>query len=220
MKILSSLLVIILPIFFYSCQSAVERAVKDTKYSAYEFFGIEKRDLFKKEVKNVKNDQESTGESFKNALDKLKAIYAFDGGNLEKQYRSLESSYQLVESRVNEVHKSVKQVETVAGDLFTEWRSEIAQIKSADLRSKSSSNLLETQRKYNEFHSVLKKSEAKMNPVLVKLKDQVLFLKHNLNAQAITGLKKESGKIQNDIEDLMKEMNASITQAEAFIKSM
>ncbi len=220
MQILSSLLVIILPIFFYSCQSAVERAVKDTKYSAYEFFGIEKRDLFKKEVKNVKNDQESTGESFKSALDKLKAIYAFDGGNLEKQYRSLESSYGLAESRVNEVHKSVKQVETVAGDLFTEWRSEIAQIKSADLRSQSSSNLLETQRKYNEFHSVLKKSEAKMNPVLAKLKDQVLFLKHNLNAQAITGLKKESGKIQNDVEDLMKEMNASITQAEAFIKSM
>ena len=209
-----------LPTIFGSCQSSVERAVKDTKYSAYEFFGIEKRDLFKKEVKSVKNDQESAGESFKSALDKLKAIYAFDGGNIEKQYRSLASSYELAESRVNEVHKSVKQVETVSGDLFTEWRSEIAQIKSADLRSKSSINLSETQRKYSEFHFVLKKSEAKMNPVLAKLKDQVLFLKHNLNAQAITGLKKESGKIQNDIEDLMKEMNSSITQAEAFIKSM
>lgn len=195
-QILSSLVVIILPIFFYSCQSAVERAVKDTKYSAYEFFGIEKRDLFKKEVKNVKNDQESTGESFKSALDKLKVIYALDGGNLEKQYRSLEDSYELAESRVNEVHKSVKQVETVAGDLFTEWRSEIAQIKLADLRSKSSSNLLETQRKYSDFHSVLKKSEVKMNPVLAKLKDQVLFLKHNLNTQAITGLKKNPVKFK------------------------
>ncbi|MBC7465986.1 MAG: DUF2959 family protein, partial [Bdellovibrio sp.] len=62
--------------------------------------------------------------------------------------------------------------------------------------------------------------EAKMDPVLAKLKDHVLFLKHNLNAKAIAGLKTESGKIQGDIESLMKDMNNSISQADEFIKSM
>lgn len=220
MKFLNFVLIILLSILFFSCQSSINNAVKETKYSAYEFFGIEKRDLFKKKIKDTKEDQQQAGESFKNALEKLKAIYAFDGGNLEKQYRNLDSSYQNSEAKVKAVHASIKQLETVAQDLFVEWTKELQQIKTDDLRSRSRASLIETQKKYSVFHSTLKKSEAKLDPVLGKLKDHVLFLKHNLNAQAISGLKTESGKIQSDIEDLMKEMTISITQSDAFIQSL
>ena len=220
MKFLGFVLIFLLSTSFFSCQSSINKVVKETKYSAYEFFGIEKRDLFKKKIKNTKEDQQQAGESFKNALEKLKAIYAFDGGNLEKQYRNLDSSYQNSEAKVTAVHASVIQLETVAQDLFNEWTKELQQIKTDDLRSRSRTSLTETQKKYSVFHASLKRSEAKLDPVLGKLKDHVLFLKHNLNAQAIGGLKAESGKIQSDIEDLMKEMNSSITQSEALIQTL
>ena len=220
MKFLGFVLIFLLSTSFFSCQSSINKVVKETKYSAYEFFGIEKRDLFKKKIKNTKEDQQQAGESFKNALEKLKAIYAFDGGNLEKQYRNLDSSYQNSEAKVTAVHASVIQLETVAHDLFAEWTKELQQIKTDDLRSRSRTSLTETQKKYSVFHASLKRSESKLNPVLEKLKDHVLFLKHNLNAQAIEGLKAESGKIQNDIEELIKEMNSSITQSDAFIQTL
>lgn len=202
------------------CQSAIDKAVRDTKYSAYELVGVEKRDLFKKEVKNVKNSQVETQEEFTDALERLQAIYKVDGGKLERAYKSLDSSYKDAEKSAGEVQKNIRQLETVSGDLFNEWEKEIKEMSSRDLRMKSSESLLNTQKKYNAFHETLKKSEAKMAPVLARLKDQTLFLKHNLNAKVVAGLKTEADKIQADINVLIKDMNESIAKADEMMKDL
>ncbi len=206
--------------YFTGCQSTIDNAKNKMKYSAYEMVGIEKRDLFKKDVKKVQSSQEDAGKAFEDALERLQKIYAVDGGKLEGSYRSLQSSYEDAQEEVQAVHERVKTLETTAEDLFKEWKAEIAEISSTDLKNKSNATLRQTQQRYGEFHASLKKSQARMDPVLGKLKDHVLYLKHNLNAKAITGLKIESGKIQNDIESLVKEMNKSISQAEDFAKTI
>lgn len=204
----------------FSCQSVIDKGVREAKYSAYEVVGIEKRDLFKKQVKNVKESQEDTQEEFSDALEKLQAIYKVDGGKLEREYKSLDSARKDAQESVQEVQNNIKQLETVAGDLFAEWEKEIKSITSQDLRMKSSESLLTTQKKYNTFHQSLKRSEEKMMPVLARLNDQTLFLKHNLNAKAIAGLKAQSSKIESDIQTLIKDMNESISKADAFIKEL
>ncbi|MBY0314019.1 MAG: DUF2959 domain-containing protein [Bdellovibrionales bacterium] len=206
--------------FLVACQSAVNKVARNAKYSAWEVVGVEKRDLFKREVANAKEDQEETGEAFKDALTKLKEVYSFDGGNLEKSYNSLNSSYRSTEARVNDVKGSIQKMETVAGDLFEEWSKEISQISTADLRTKSKASLDETKAKYQELHKSLKTSEAKMKPVLTKFKDQVLYLKHNLNAKAVGSLKKESVRIEKDIQALMVDMNRSIANADQVIREL
>jgi len=52
------------------------------------------------------------------------------------------------------------------------------------------------------------------------LRDQVLFLKHNLNAKAIASLQEEFGSIKADIAVLISDMEASISEADEFIASM
>jgi hypothetical protein len=203
-----------------SCQSAINKAGREAKYSALEMVGVQKRDLFKKDVKDVKEDQEEAGEAFKDALEAIQKTYGIEGGNLEKQYRQLNGAYEDAQKRADDVHKSTLKLETLSQDLFAEWKKEISEMTSPELRAKSSGTLVETQKKYREFYSALKKSEARMDPVLSKFKDHVLFLKHNLNAKAITGLKGESTRIQGEIETLIKDMNASIQQAGEFIKTM
>ena len=59
-----------------------------------------------------------------------------------------------------------------------------------------------------------------MDPVLSKLHDYVLALKHGLNAQAIAALGGESAKIQADVAKLIEEMNASIALADDFIRQI
>jgi hypothetical protein len=66
----------------------------------------------------------------------------------------------------------------------------------------------------------MKRAEAKMPPVLARLKDQVLFLKHNLNAQAIGSLEGVSTELQGDVEDLLKELERSISEANEFIDGL
>ena len=59
-----------------------------------------------------------------------------------------------------------------------------------------------------------------MEPVLNAFRDQVLFLKHNLNATAIASLKGELGMIETDVAALVQDMEASIARSPAFIEEM
>ena len=189
-------------------------------YWAWEKMGVYKRDLLKKNVVAARDDQKAASEQFKDALTRLKELNSFQGGNLEKVYSSLNRDYERSVERANTVHKRVKDVETVSADLFREWEQEIKEISSADLRDKSRQQLRETRQRYEELHSALKRAEQSMDPVLTRLHDQVLFLKHNLNAAAIASLKGESTNIQTEIGKLLEDMNAAIAQADKFINTL
>src|SRR6185295_15413942 len=111
-------------------------------------------------------------------------------------------------------------METVAGDLFVEWEGEIKEISAPALRASSRKTLEETRDHYETLRHALKKAEQNMAPVLVQFRDHVLYLKHNLNAQAIASLKGQAVNIQSEISTLIGEMNNSIARAEEFIKAL
>jgi hypothetical protein len=194
------------------CRSAV--------YSTYEKFGVYKRDLLKKRVVAARDEQTEAGEQFKDALTRLREMYGSSGSDLEKAYDKLKGEYDASVSKSESVKKRVREMETVAADLFKEWEAEIKEISSDSMKASSRDQLRQTRDRYEEMHSALKRAEQTMDPVLTKFRDHVLYLKHNLNAQAIASLKGESVSIQNDIAKLIEDMNVSMQQADAFIKQM
>lgn len=202
------------------CKQAVQKAARDTAYSAYEMVGIEKRDLLKRRIDDAKDEQKEASEKFEDALEKMRKMYGLKGGKLEKQYHRLQSSYERSNDQAQEVHHSIQKMDTVASDLFAEWEKEIGDIQSAEFRSKSKIKLQETKRRYTDLQTKLKQSEARMEPVLAKMKDHVIYLKHNLNAQSVASLKGETERIETDIEKLLKEMDSSIQEADRFIKTI
>ncbi len=191
-----------------------------TYYSAMEKFGVYKRDLLKKRVIAARDDQKEAGQQFKDALTRLKELYGFKGGDLEKVYDSLKNDFDKSTAKADSVRKRVKEVETVASDLFAEWENELKEISSEKLREKSRTQLRETRNRYETLHEALKRAEKSMDPVLNQFRDQVLFLKHNLNAQALSSLQKEALNIQDDISKLLGEMDRSIRQADSFISAL
>lgn len=217
MKLLSLFLMSFL---LLSCQKTIEKAARNTGYSAYELIGVEKRDLLRSRIEDASEEQKEASESFKDALDRLQEIYGQQGTDLEKMYRKLQGSYEDSVEQADEVKRSREKMYTVAQDLFEEWEKEIGEIQSADLKNRSRTTLRNTRTRFGALHSALKNSESRMGPVLGKLKDHVLFLKHNVNAQAVASLKGESARIEGDIQKLLADMNRSIQEAEAFVKSM
>jgi len=104
--------------------------------------------------------------------------------------------------------------------LFTEWNAELKQHSSSALRKKSQEQLTQTRSHYAQLIKAMKRAESKMDPVLAKFKDQVLFLKHNLNAQAIASLKGELVSVVAETKKKKKDLNASIQEADSFIAAM
>ena len=194
------------------CQSAY--------YAVWETLGKEKRHLLKDEVEKAKSEQEKASEQFKEVLTRIKEMYGFQGGELEEFYTELKSDYEKCEDRAEAVRTRVDRVEQIAGDLFKEWEKEINEISSPNLRAKSSASLKQTKNKYAKLDKAMKKAESSMDPILRRLKDYVLFLKHNLNAQAMGALKKEVGDIETEVKRLIADMDGSIKEAQGFINTL
>jgi hypothetical protein len=193
---------------------------RSTYYAAYEKFGVHKRDLLKKRVVAARDEQQAASEQFKDALARLKEMTGFDGGKLEKGYTDLKTEYDDCARRADKVRDRIKDVETVAADLFAEWDKELGQISTPSLQEASRKQLRDTRERYEGLRTALRKAEQSMTPVLTQFRDYVLFLKHNLNAQAVASLKGEAASIQTEITQLIAQMNAAITKADEFVKAM
>jgi hypothetical protein len=189
-------------------------------YSVWKKLGYEKRDLLVSEVEDAKSDQEKAKEQFKTTMQRFQELTNFQGGELEAKYKQLNSEYESCESRANAVSKQIQDVDEVAQDMFKEWKSELSQYQSADLRAKSEQQLQQSQQRYSELIAAMRKAEASMQPVLRAFHDQVLFLKHNLNAQAIASLQTTASGINDNVQQLIKDMENSINQANDFINHM
>jgi SMC interacting uncharacterized protein involved in chromosome segregation len=189
-------------------------------YGAMEKLGYEKRDILVDRVDTAREAQQEAKKQFESALAQFIAVTNFSGGELEQQYNKLKSEFDESESRANTVRKRIADVERVAQDLFKEWEQELTQYTDPELRRTSQRQLDMTRARYRELIGAMKRAERKLDPVLAAFRDRVLFLKHNLNARAITSLRSERGKIQADIVTLVADMNRSIAEADRFIKDM
>ncbi len=209
--ILGCILVVLGLILLNGCSTAY--------YSAWEKLGKEKRHLLKDNVEDVQDSQTKAQEEFKDALTRIKELTNFDGGDLEAFYDRLKSSYEDCDSRAQQIEKRIASVETVAADLFIEWEAEIKQINDTKLRSSSKASLTQARTKYKKLAHAMNQSTKGMYPVLAKLKDYVLYLKHNLNARAVGALGNEVVSIEQEVTDLIADMNRSIKEADNFIKN-
>ncbi len=189
-------------------------------YGTLEKFGIEKRDILTDRVEDARNAQTEAKEQFVDALERYRAVIKIDGGDLEKIYDRLNASFERSESRAQDVTDRIDDIETVADDLFDEWKTEIDLYSDASLRRRSQTMLRDTQRDYQQMYSAMRRAEAKMAPVLTLFRDQVLFLRHNLNARAIGSLESELHDIEAATSSAIAEMEKSILEATRFISSL
>lgn len=189
-------------------------------YGTMEKLGIHKRDMLVERVEEAKDSQEEAKEQFANALEEFLAVTEYQGGDLQSQYNKLSKELERSEQDANEVRARIDSIDSVAQSLFIEWTKELDQYTNPSLRSSSEQQLEATRDRYDRLMVVMRRAESKMDPVLDAFRDQVLFLKHNLNARALASLEATSVDLQQDINELIKQMEGSIEEASAFIDEM
>ena len=204
--------IFIVGLFFCGCQGVY--------YNTMEALGHHKREILVERVENSRDAQQEAKEQFESALEQFKTVVDFSGGDLEKIYKQLKTELEKSESKASSVKSHIRSVEDVGDALFKEWEKELEQYSNEKLRRASESKLEQTKSKYIQLIEAMKRAEEKIEPVLIAFRDQVLFLKHNLNAQAVASLHDELILVEADIASLIKEMEASIAEADAFINSM
>ena len=208
-RLLSSLLALLL---FAGCSSAY--------YGAMEKVGFAKRDILVSRVEKARSAQAEAKEEFTDALQAFLAVTRVDGGELKRKYDELNDRFKASESAAKEVRERIDAIEEVAGALFEEWGNELGLYSNPELRARSQEQLAATRTRYTALLATMRRAAAGMDPVLATYRDQVLFLKHNLNAQAVRSLDTTSRTLQQDVSRLIAGMEQSIREADAFIKGL
>src|SRR5690606_10974639 len=178
-------------------------------YNAMEKVGFAKREILVDRVEDAREAQQDAKEQFTSALDQLLEITRSDGGDLKTTYNRLNSELRRSETRAKEVRERFAAVEDVAEALFDEWEDELEQYESASLRRSSGRQLRATRERYEKMIGLMQRAASRMDPVLATFRDQVLFLKHNLNARALAGLDVTAKELEADVGALLADMERS-----------
>lgn len=202
-------LLIIISLGLSSCSS--------TYYSAMEKVGKHKRDIMVDRVEAARDSQTEAQEQFKSALEQFDSVVKLKETDLKKAYDRLNDEYENSQDAADKVSSRIDKVESVAEALFEEWEDELEQYQSRELRRSSKDQLKRTKSRYREMLASMHQAEASMEPVLRIFNDNVLFLKHNLNAQAIGSLQSEFANLKGEIDILIRKMNAAIESSNKFI---
>ena len=208
MRITSTLIFLLL---LAGCESAY--------YGVQEKLGNLKNDILVDRVEDAMDAQEEAKEEFKDALEQFESVVSVPESELKSVYNRLNDAFVDAQDKAQEVSGRIEKVEDVAEDLFDEWQAELEMITSVSLRTKSASALRASRRDFVALIKAMKRAESRMEPVLTSFRDHVLFLKHNLNAQAISSLRGELVGIESDVGRLIQEMERSIAEARSFLKT-
>lgn len=191
-----------------------------TYYAAMEQVGYHKRDIMVDRVEDAKESQQEAQQEFTSALEALSALTNFNGGELESVYKDINRRYEASEAAAQDVRDRIEAIEDVSDALFDEWQQELALYSNDKLRRSSEQKLRDTKASYQTMLAAMWKAEQKMTPVLDTLRDNTLYLKHNLNASAIGSLQGEFMSLESDIELAIEQMNAAIAESDKFLQKL
>ena len=187
-------------------------------YNTMEKLGFEKRDILVDRVEDARNSQDGAQETFRSSLERFQSVVDTPDTPLKEKYEEVRDAYEDSDEAAEDVRERLESVEDVAGALFEEWENELGRYESQSLRRSSEQKLVETRRHYDQLIARMHNAEERMDPVLQAFEDQMLFLKHNLNAQSIAALESELGRIRQDVDSLIREMEDAIAESDAFIE--
>ncbi|OAI13082.1 hypothetical protein A1507_18180 [Methylomonas koyamae] len=199
-------------------KAILNRRLRKAYYQSREsLLGHHKRDIVVMQVDQACHSLKDSRDQFVEALDKFKTLVHLPESSLEQRYQQLKRRYDLCRSKADAVSQKIQAVEEVSEALFAEWEAELDLYSNRALRARSQQQLKKSRQQYARLLKALQTAENRMVPVLAAFQDQVLFLKHNLNAHAIAALRHEFVEIGVDISKLIEVMEKTITEASQFV---
>jgi len=193
------------------------KKIRTVYYNARESIGEHKREIVVYQVEQACVSLQETRVEFEDALERFKNLVCINETGLEHKYNLLNRQYQFCRSKSDAVSNRIKSIQEVSDALFVEWEGELNEYTNRALRNNSKQQLKAARQNYSRLIKAMQRAESKIQPVLAAFKDQVLYLKHNLNARAIAALQHEFIEISIDISQLIQAMERTIAEADQFV---
>jgi hypothetical protein len=153
-------------------------------------------------------------------MDAYNAVLAPETTDRRGAYKKLQKEMATTEKKRVEVSARAKEMNTDADTLFKSWESSTASIQSPEMRKKSEDRLAKTKTRYAEIGTTGQKAAALYDPFIKTLHDQVEFLGHDLNADAIKSLAPDAAKLNAQANELYAAIDKTTAAANSNIAAL
>lgn len=178
------------------------------------------RDPLIGEVRDVRTAQQEAKKQFLVTLERLGALIDQGGGEVRSRYESFGDEFQKSESMAAALRERIDHLEE-RGRLYFERRESSPYGFAARGSDQANGAKLDaTHQRYQALLHAMQEVEQDMDPVLTVFRDQLVFAKYNLNAEAIARLQDELPSIEADTAALVGKLDAAIAEADTFIGAM
>jgi len=189
-------------------------------YSFQEAMGTPKRQVLLSRVQDTRDSLKETKKTFASAMQQFGSVYKESGAKLENKYVILKKEYDTCNSKASELRGQIANVKSIGQVLFQEWQKELDQFTNEQMRKLSEVKMQQTREKYVTMTDSMDRVSARITPVMNSMNDQLLNIKHSLNALIVVSLEEELTQLRGHMDSLSADIDASVNHCNAFIGSM
>jgi chromosome segregation ATPase len=157
-------------------------------------------------------------------LEKTLAAYnaIIDGKtpDTKTSYKDLEKAVKECEARVEDVEKQKAQMDAEAEKLYAGWTSSLAAISSPELKQKSEARLTQTRERMGKVAAAGHDARASYDGVLRSLKDHITYLGHDLNPTAVSSLKGDAAKLNDEAKAMFAKIDGTVATASSSLAAL
>ncbi len=193
---------------------------KQRYYTAQGKSGNEKRDRLVEQLRKGREEQEKAKAQYQATLAALQAAPDKSPGKPDELYTKFKQEVGATARRAKTVSDQIAAIEQASGDMFAEWERELAAMHNGELKNKSIILVRKTREQCGALIGQMKAVEAKAQTVLKEFEDQVLFLEHNMDGEAVSSVRTKANSMDAEVKSLAGDIEASTREADAFIASL
>jgi len=154
-----------------------------------------------------------TKQQLAKTMDVYNALMAEDAKDRKKLYADLKKQMGNTEKRRSQIAEQATSMKSEAEALFRQWAESAAAIENAELRARSEERLEATKTSYAEIDTVGRKAADLYHAFMKDLQDQITFLGHDLNPEAVASLGPEAEELNEKADTLMRRIDDTIRTA-------
>lgn len=135
-------------------------------------------------------------------------------------YKKLQKALKKSEKSAAAVGAQAEKMDLAASDYFAGWEASLSEITSDDMRTRSEERMKETRERYDGILQAGRQAGEAFRPFVTQLKDQIVFLGHDLNPAAIEDLQDDAEKLNSQAKEVFSRVDETMRTALRYMASL
>ena len=177
------------------------------------------KDFYEK-IDEAENELEETRKRFQKASARYERMLSAKSNQRKDRYEDFVDQTKECEDKREKLDERLEEMDKQAKKFFDAWRKSSKKIGDNGLRSRSHERLEASRVRYERLSDSYRGVMEHYTPLTKAMRDQIVYLSHELNAESTASLSEDAAKIQARVEGFLHLVDESRHLASDYMASV